>query len=264
MKYLFNLFCFSALLLFSSCKTSFYQIGTLKSPTVSLTDAGEFLYNSDEIDIYYDFWSENGQTNFTVVNKSSKDLTLDLSKSYFVRNGFAKDYYQKRTEVYESGYSRTKVSAYGTNRSISSTYVNSISATEKYQIQYEEKDIVVIPAHTHKIFGEFYVAEGEYKQCGFARNPRHNVKISFTEYNSPIVVENRLMFIVDGIEKPLTNIFYVSDLVNLHEGDAISSETPVICGEVMYNTKYFFPLQSTNRYHVKYDLYDDPSSRRGK
>ena len=40
-----------------------------------------------------------------------------------------------------------------------------------YSVEYAEKDVVCIPAHSYKTFTEFSIATSVFRECGFVRDP---------------------------------------------------------------------------------------------
>lgn len=154
-----------AAIMCSACSQLYYQqIATLSSDNVDLKNDGSFAYEDGIITIEYDFWAESGQFKFIVTNNSDEDIYLNLAESYFVDNGLAHDYYQARTYVYTSK-SITSVGA-------KVSYAVAKTASEKGEsIEFAEKAIVGIPAHSYKVFEEFSVATSVFRECGFVRDP---------------------------------------------------------------------------------------------
>ena len=281
--------CAAVLILALASCSSYYQIATISSDNVKLNDNGEYSYRVGDIVVYYNFWSEYGSMSFIVENNSSMDIMIDISKSFFVKNGFAYDYYKNRTDVYtyaavsttsskrwstaSSSSNNTSVNSYVESLSgvvvagqeISSSYgvsnrntmavSNAAASMHVHSIEYKESDHVTIPAHSAKVFGEYSVTSGEFVKCGLIRNPsgREDSIANYNETNSPIVIENRLIFIVNGQELPVNSKFYVSRFENLPERKVLRDEYLVDCSgkKIGYSQKVNLFAQS-NRYFVKY------------
>lgn len=227
-------------------------------------------------------------------NNSPKDVKIDLSKSFFVKNGFAYDYFQNRTDVYTVGSTsaseklvstssymidaaskntaatasvetRSGVVAVGIESPVSTSVSNSIIGAESkasasmrsHSIEYKEVDLVTIPAHSAKAFGEYSVASGEFVKCGLIRNPSSKEKavVKYNESNSPIMIENRLVLVVDGQEMPVTSKFYVSKFENLPKRKVLRDEELVDCAgkKTGYSQKINL-FEQSNRYFVKYTI----------
>lgn len=244
-----------AAIICSACSPLYYQqIATLSSENVSLKNDGSFAYEDGVMTIEYDFWAESGQFKFIVTNNSDEDVYLNLAESYFVDNGLANDYYQARTYVY-------------TNKSITSvgakaSYAVAKTASEKGEsIEFAEKSIVGIPAHSYKVFEEFSVATTVFRECGFVRDPskKENAVREYNGYTSPKVIENRLMFYMGDVAIPVTNVFYVSQYQNI----SISNDTGYVKVErcdgfkkdVKVNT-----YSANNKFYITYSSNDLMSS----
>ena len=234
------------------------QIGTLSSDNVKLSDNGNFEYSKSGVTISYNFWSEGGNVSFVVTNNTDKDVYLLKEDCYFVQNGWAYDYYQNRTYVKSSAssssvaqtagasvnanaqlsgqlsgfakfmlnsptssvnYSNAAV-GYGASQMAAGTF--SRSSQSGFAVETPEQKMVCIPAHTSKHFSDFNISGIPYRQCGFARDAKtkEGEKISFTSAStSPQCIENRLVFKINGEAIPVVNTFYVSQYLNIHDGD---------------------------------------------
>jgi hypothetical protein len=83
---------------------------------------GGVLYEDENCAVFYKFWSDGGDAGFEFYNKTNEIIYLDLSKTFFIKNGVAYDYYQDQTVT------KTKSS----NVSVASTYGYSLSANRSY------------------------------------------------------------------------------------------------------------------------------------
>ena len=88
-------------MLFPSCAQvyKFVQVfeATPSYANATKTDDGGMLYEDNDCAIFYSFWAEGGDASFAFYNKTDQIIYLDLSKSFFIRNGIANDYYRDRT-----------------------------------------------------------------------------------------------------------------------------------------------------------------------
>ena len=296
-----------AIVALTSC-SSYYQIATISSDNARIADNGDFAYDFGEVIIHYDFWSSCGNVSFIVENNTDNDITLDLSNSFFIKNGFAYDYFKNRTDVYTTG------STSGNSRSISSSRSSSQSASvaaavsavgalttaiavgagagassstavttniagsasemsssiKSHSIEYKERELVTIPSHSSKKFGEYSMATGEYMTCGLIRNPKGR-EIGVATYditNSPIVVENRLYFVIEGQEIPINSVFYVSEFNNYPKKKVIKEHYSENCAGVKSRgiSSYVNIQEASNKYYVKYSVSngDDTGRYKGK
>ena len=116
-----------AALTLSSCGTMYNYIQILSTkPVNNLSNTsivnGGILYEDDYCAIFYKFWDNGGDAGFEFYNKTNQIIYLDLSKTFFVKNGIAYDYYKDKT------ITDTKT----TNASSSNTYGYGLSSTRSY------------------------------------------------------------------------------------------------------------------------------------
>ena len=57
---------------------------------------GGLVYEDDECLVFYSLWANGGDASFGIFNKTDQIMYVDLSKSFFIRNGIANDYYKER------------------------------------------------------------------------------------------------------------------------------------------------------------------------
>lgn len=98
-------FLLLTVMVMTSCGMSvvYYQIATISSPQMSVSDDGRFCYNENDLTIDYDFWSDHGKVGFIITNNTDEDIFIDLSRSFLIVNGMTFDYYRNLT--YKSGTS---------------------------------------------------------------------------------------------------------------------------------------------------------------
>ena len=228
--------CFICSFITSCAPMQYMQIATLKSEQVELQTDGSFKYRNSEFTIEYDFWSNYGNVGFLITNNSDKDLYLNLEKSYFINNGYAQDYYQARTYL-----------------SVEGTSLN----TNGKSIEFTEKAVVCIPAHSCKTFTEFSIATSVFRECGFVRDPskKETAVREYTKETSPQVIENRLMFNIGDITLPVTNVFYVSQYQNISTDAA--TEWIKVEGCDGYKTPVrVHKLSASNKFYITYGRED--------
>ena len=138
----------------------------------------------------------------------------------------------------------------------SMTYVLDKDATSpdryNYNIETTEKEGVWIPAHAARYFCEFYLLQDTYRRCGLPLNPsrKENASIDFNEKDTPYAFENRLMIMVNGQEQRLVNYFYINNITNLHESEAIEQGYmrdcfghPTVSISIMNMEENYLPIQ---------------------
>ena len=265
-----------ALLAASACSISYYQVATVtpESGTGELEEGKAYAFKEyGEIHIAYNFWEEGGNAGFLVWNNSDEDITIDLGESYFIMNGFANDYYLRRTYSaavrnsaveteeavagiqngitgtmsHESGnfFTSKTFSAY------SSSYLSNIdmlSNSETVSVQIEEQRFINIPARSAKYFEEYSVSETVFTRSDFDEHPgiKDIAKLEFSIEESPIVFENRIT-IIDHEERKhkICHKFYVSELTNKHHKN-------IEYDQKKYYNKYVYDKFS-DTYSVRYN-----------
>lgn len=265
----------------------FQQIATLSSENVKLSNDGTFAYEDAMMTIEYDFWSENGEFVFVITNNTDDDIYLNIAESYFINNGYAHDYYQGRTYVYTSknmasssssasaavaGHAGVSVGTaaqgitggiYGISGSLGASKgygaSNSVAlASERgVSVEFLEQPVVCIPAHSYKAFTEFNVASSVFRECGFVRDPsKKETSIrEYTDYSSPKVIENRLVFKIGDITIPVTNVFYVSQYQNISYDDATEYIKVENCDGTKRDVKVH-KMSANNKFYITYSKND--------
>lgn len=233
----------------------FQQIATLSSENVEFKSDGTFIYEDPILSVKYNFWSESGKFDFIVTNKTDDNLYLDLSESYFINNGYAYDYYRARTfvTVHSSAGNSSNAVAWLSNAVNTDT---SASYSGGY-VEYAERPLVCIPAHSSKVFEEFSVASSVFRECGFIRDPSRRetaVKV-YNALTSPRVIENRLVFRLCDITLPITNVFYVSKFQNIAYDNATEYMKVENCDGTKRDVKVH-KMAADNRFYITYDKGD--------
>lgn len=247
---------FLTLLCLQSCSSQyqFCQIGRLSSDNVILRDNNTFDYSNSDLTISYNFWSNGGKVSFTITNKSDKDIYLLTDKSYFINNGQAYDYYKNRTFITEHTTSSAKAYGY-------LYWAYASQSSQHYAVGTHEMKEICIPAKSHKTFSEFIISKIPYRQCGFARDSQEKDgdKLTFpTIADSPIYIENRLIFNINGEIIPITNTFYVSEFINIYNGDgyAYIADYSKDCNgnnTTYYQDVRYYKHDAPNCFYIPYD-----------
>lgn len=258
----------------------FWQILTVTpfGSTGRLSEEAEGYVFREEcgVDFFYDFWASGGNAGFLLVNNGDEDVTIDLGKSHFIKNGLSYDYYLARTFVDENSTqhkvaykemetaeavaagtaaiaSLVTTMAGGSPMYYSPEYnYASDKVTRKYSVMTEEKRYVTIPAHSSRYFSEYSISNTVFKKDGLEEYPmgRKEPRLSFAGPDeSPVVFENRITLVSgDGTERKVTHKFYVSELVNAGEGKVVKNNYQFESG-----TEYRNVYESPRRYYNKYE-----------
>ena len=122
--YYFLLLCVA--FLFSSCAQTYHfvQVFETKSSAAKAPvkpQNGGMLYEDDNCILFYSLWAERGDASFAIHNKTNQIMYVDLSKSFFIRNGIANDYYKERA------WSETRTNTSGTQATTSAAISGNLS-----------------------------------------------------------------------------------------------------------------------------------------
>lgn len=204
MKKLLLLLC---VVMLGSCRSSvvletFYQVYNVQSDNLIKED-GCLKFSNEDCDILYNFWSEGGDPGFIVYNKTDKDIFINLSRTFFIKNSVANDYYKNR----EYSYSGTSNSYPYLNESKSST------------VTYKEKPVICIPPKSSRSIQEYNISSDLIQKYSPEVDFPKNSSTVFTYFinNSPIIFSNRIMYSHDPqftSSKFIENIFWISEVVN--------------------------------------------------
>lgn len=203
-----------------------------------IVNENALVYEDDNCAIIYDFWGENGDFSFVINNKTTENLYLHLDECFYVKNGFAYDYYKIET----------------TN--LSFIFENNTKI---------EKRAICIPPKYSKMISEYSINENIYRDCDLFLYPNKNDNntLDFTKDNSPIVFGNKLAYSIGDSETiiRINNDFYVSKISN-YPIDLIMIEVPVeICGKkITYKTERVFKNSGPTQFYIQYNYdyrYDD-------
>lgn len=150
------------------------------------------LYEDENCIISYNFWCENGNSGFVVTNKTSQTLYIDLSESFFIKNGMVYDYYQNRKYTFSSSNSYSDFSSmasqgYSQNNtnvlrpaaassigmlilntvgaSMTTTNSKGVSVANSHGIEYSEKPIVAVPQGSSRLISEYCIEKNLFALC---------------------------------------------------------------------------------------------------
>ncbi len=254
----------------SSCTTTFYQVYQVKPSEKIETKENFLVYEDENSKITYDLWSEGGNIGFQFYNKTDKDINLDLSKSYFILNGIASNYYKNR--VYTKTTSSSNLVAKSTNTSKAITGLNQLNLIQTNNIQasqtsslklisgnsisISEEKVITIPAKTSKLITEYNVNQSLYRDCDLFKYPtkKQIQPKSFSQSTSPINFSNRITYRLEDSEEliKIENTFYVSMITNYPANEFIQSTYPEFCGQKSLVSEKQFIGISPSKFFIKY------------
>lgn len=209
-----KLLSFSLLLaLVSSCSIplrTFYEVCTVESnlPTNNLN---KFEYSDQSCNISYNFWREGGNAGFEFFNKTDEIIYVDLSTSFFIKNGIAHDYFLNRS------FSSTSESAFSMGVLFDKNLPinNSLFTNSSSEITLE-KGIVAIPPHSSKYFSQYSISSSIFYDCNHDITPGAGISpiYTFSNIESPISFKNYITYRVGKSQRDIVvdNNFFISSI----------------------------------------------------
>lgn len=275
-----------------SCKSSYYQVYEVATNNLTNKD-NSLVFENEDCRVLYNLWSNNGELRFAVLNKTDKDIFINMGQSFYVINGQAVEYYQGRTftkqDFYQvsnttafasstasaSGTANASANATATDHSVdvwgSGTYFEradasaaaSILKTTKAStstVTTKEMEIVCIPARCFKVLGYYKVLPPFIQTCDkdkdFPSNTYHVA--DYSKSSSPIVFKNRLAYGFDKGElanKHIDNEFWVTSVTNYSRKAAtVDVKQSSKCYDIKYSEKVReFKIGAPNKFYKYYE-----------
>lgn len=270
-----NIIIILATMVLASCSSTYYfQVAEVESDDVQLVDGRYVIekkistadWNKESVQIEYNFWNAYGNSGFTIKNNCNDVVTLDLTNSYYILNGYTYDYFSGKDVNVSNSIVTGKSNALGvinaesnnlTSFGISTNVVSSSVTT----VNQKEKELIGIPPGAKRILSGYKISDQIYKNCflrqfngiGFDVDKR-SPEQKFTRENTPIYFENYITYILRGQSYVLTTKFWVVEIKNMSKDEFFKKENQVICGEKTLN-KIDVPVEKqANRYFIIYDI----------
>lgn len=252
----------------SSCNHLYYQVYEVGSDAMRQED-NSLVFENEDMKLMYNLWGENGTVGFIVQNKTDRDLFIDKGQTFFILNGYAKDYFLNRRQNMTMSFS------------IGTAVMNTYDVSNGYwPTQYEvpleqakmlkahkgissgtttvEKETECVPAHSYKTISEYTVSPNFVKTCDWSIDyPGRSSNVgSYTETNSPVKFKNRITYSFDKEGKNIRqfeNEFYVKNIVNYSKRAAIRTEKErKDCYDIFKGRKQYFNIAGPNKFYKMY------------
>lgn len=198
--------------LVSCAESYYYQVYKTETESGSLKN-NNIVFEDENCTVNYNLWTEGGKMNFTIYNKTKSDLTVDLTKTFFVLNGIAFEYFQNRTYT-ESENKSAVVSSRNYNNNLGISSANSSG----FSTSFVEKPRLIIPSNTRIIISEneYNVNSERYQSCDLIKFPsrREIKKLNYTKDNTPFNFYNLITYSTNIDTFRFENRFHVSEIAN--------------------------------------------------
>lgn len=243
-KGFFLLACLSAAAAMNAAEKTYYQICRVEPLSENIKIVDEMvLYEDANCKIYYDFWSNKGDAGFTFENKTNGFITIDLTKTFFVQNGYSYPYFLNRVSCSSSSGNIATVDkgqenlAGVANAMLLAIDIASASmggsvysrtpitapqniTTETSSVSYYERRTAVVPAKCKVNINEYIIKDKVFRDCSVELYPNKK-EITTTPYskeNTPMWFGNLITYRLDGGDDTIVeNYFYVKSITNKPE-----------------------------------------------
>lgn len=247
------IFLMSTLLITSCVVPNYYQV--YKSNVENgVINKNKIVFEDKNCLVYYNLWSEGGDIGFSIYNKSESELKIDLTKSFFILNGVAFEYFQNRTFSNSTNTGITLSANINQDKRKSNIDKITGSNSSNYTITYQEKPELTIPPKTMIKIAEYKITKSRYSNCDLEEIPSRNgiSTLKFSKENSPFVFYNLITYKIQLETLKLENKFYVDEITNLPSNKMFEYIDTNKCGLKLYFPIEVFKNESPNKFFIIY------------
>lgn len=234
----------------ASCSvTNYYQVFKVATDIGKINKSNIFFEDKNCI-VKYDLWSEGGNIGFDFFNKTDNDIVVDLSKTFFVINGVAYEYFQNRTF---SNSSTNATSVTSNNYLISSKLTGTNISSQS--ISRMEKSFITIPSKTIVYISEFRISKSQYFNCSLEVYPSKNkIKpLIFDSLSSPFVFSNLITYKTKNDSTRMENKFYVNEITNIPYSQMVVEINKDKCGNTLVFPIKTFKNETPDKFYIHYE-----------
>jgi hypothetical protein len=242
-------------LFMTSCAaiTDYYQVYKTNTDNGIITK-DKIVFEDNNCSVYYNLWTAGGDVGFSIYNKTESDLTIHLTKTFFVLNGVAFDYFQNRTFSKLSNSATTVTSYdYPYNWNYNVAKVAGTNSTS-YSISYVEKPLLTIPPKSLINVSEYNVTNARYTDCDLVKYPsQKNIKtLKFSKENSPFIFYNLITYSTISDTVRFENKFHVSEITNYPSTEMFTEIDTSFCGRKLDLPVEVFKRLTPDKFYIKY------------
>ena len=245
-----------------------YQVYEVRSHDLT-QEKNAMVFENGDCKVSYNLWGNGGSMAFIFENKTDRDIFIDMTQSFFIKNGAAFDYYADRTYVTRSyaglsagysvsGYARLYDYFSGVYR-VPAVLSLKESAGLSRAVTVREPEYVCVPAKSHKIISVYEIDPSRIVTCEKPKDyPKTKAVVAtYSEDNTPLRLNNRIAYSFEEDNKSLKHIdntFWVSSVQNYRD-KAILEKRKVNVGcyaDVKKKIRYF-KVKGPNLFYITYD-----------
>jgi len=223
--------CFSL----TSCNKVFYQVYGIESDLNQIDSS--LVFENEDCKVMYNLWSENGSLSFIFMNKTDKDIFINMGQTLYIKNGKANDYFSNHTNETRTksstSYETSIFESYMTPSNLwSSRYYVPMTFSSFTNIinnvPIQEPEYICIPSKTYREIDGFKIGMNITYTCNIGKDfPHDNIVIAtYDQSSSPLKFENRIAYSIskknDSI-KYINNSFWISNIRNYAKKAAIEN-----------------------------------------
>ncbi len=260
----------------TSCGSYYYQVYNVGTKDMK-TEDNSLVYENEDCKVLYNLWSNDGELRFAILNKTDKDLFVNMGQSFYVVNGQAVDYYQGREFTSQSiNHADYMISSsigtfgasgfwgnnvYGENgTAIINAMTGKVSKAFSNSVTTREKEIVCIPAKCFKVFNYYKVNPAWVATCERDKDfPKKSYKVgTYTQSTTPLSFKNRIAYGFNKNEvadKHLDNDFWISSITNYSKKAATEKreETTECYGQKRFSEVRIFKIGGPDKFFKLYE-----------
>jgi hypothetical protein len=227
LKYFPTLWLLSAGAMFIGCSKNFVQVFETQSKHCTVIE-DQFIYENDTLQITYNFWSDKGLMEFTILNKLNVPIYIDLKKSSFIDDKVKLNYWSDMESTAFVQYFRAV--SYP-NQTLSKDRNVTRGAQAGVSITTREERITFIPPSSTTTIAKYHILPVEAfrlskktksEVLSRSDNPRRGTVVFYEEFNptnSPVIFRN---FLTLSTSENFLSEFYVDNefrLTKVYEMD---------------------------------------------
>lgn len=257
---------------FVSCNPTYYQVYRVDSSDLKQRE-NSMVYENDDCKISYNLWGQKGTMVFIFENKTNEDIFVDMTQTFFIKNGAANDYFRNRTyetRTYEDltlGYSVSKTyigidgywpMQYEVPTAAALKAIANLKKGVSSAVSIKESEYVCVPAHSYKVIDSYSINPPFEKSCDNKTDYPANSALlrTYTESNSPLKFKNRIAysFKKDNTSlKYIENSFWLSDIRNYSKKAAVEKKKVKDgCDKDNFYKREYFKIGGPNQFYIDY------------
>jgi len=197
-----------------------------------------------------------GNSGFYFYNKTNDFITIELDKTFFIRNGESFPYFKNRSTTYS--YSRAVSASMGgvySNGTSSNPGAIGNQSASGVETNYPQMQQMIIPPLTKMRVEEYVITEWQYQDCDYNVYPsRKEVEtLKFSEEESPLEFSNLITYTSGAETINYENQFFVEEITNYPEVEATTLLRKNDCGKTLNTPVRRLRVFGPNYFYLSYE-----------